>query len=501
MNPIDPLPRLKSDKYSCPARALTLVVYAPFGSDVQLSTYPDGGTQRVSEHPLYQALQEVANLGLNVCALIDRSDDNTSLVSASARSTLSASSLWKHDMGSPRSLASLLQHANALFPNTDIVLSLEGHGAGFLPQIDASQLTPEANSVTRGLGQAGLQRRHAWLIRPDDQGGQKPLPDDGQPFLPMTESTLAGNLLPGNHYPISTWGLGWALAQGMACRPVGDQRVAIVHFNNCFNFSTEVLHTIHRHAHYAVGYLNYNFFTAGRYYPKVFAQLAAVGQASRKELASWLATANANELAALPLPHPTVGGAIDLSRMPAIAQALDQLAKDLLASLPAQLPAITAAVKKAQRYDTQKPFKLVEPDSLTDLRSLAASLSAARINDPVSASAQTLQLALSQVKAYGASGSPYMAPQERWNFDSDDLAMNIFFPDPGRIGIFDWRTPFYMSKVDADPKAQPHVIDLLKNTRWVDFIRRYHEATVMVQLLTPSIPTFPLATFQTSFKS
>lgn len=488
------LPCLAPNPFNDRARALTLVVYAPFGTDRQLSTYPDGTTKTVQDHPLVRALQEVVDLGFNVCALLDRADDNTSLVTAPAKGTLSISSSWKHDMGSPRSLASLLKQANTLFPEADIVLSMEGHGAGYLPDIDASQLTPEVTSVTKALGLAGPQRRFGWLIRPDAAGGQQPRPEDGQPFLPMTESTLPGNLLPGNHYPISTWGLGWALANGMAERREGDRKIAVIHFNNCFNFSTEVLHTIHCHAHHAVGYLNYNFFTSGRYYPKVFAQLAAAGQATAEQLAGWLATANAQELAALPVPHPTIGGAIDLSRLPAIAQALDQLARDLLASLPASLTAITKAVQDAQRYDTQKPFGLVEPDSLTDLRSLAAGLANANISDPVSASAQTLHQALSQVKAYGASGRPYMAPQEQWNFASEDLAMNIFFPDPGRAGIFDWRTPYYMSQVDAQPQAQPHVIDLLKNTHWVDFIRKYHETTVMKTLLTPSIPTFPVAT-------
>ncbi len=52
-------------------------------------------------------------------------------------------------------------------------------------------------------------------------------------------------------------------------------RLAAIHFDNCFNMSVEVLHTVAPHADYATGYMNYNFFTAGAAYPKVFERLRA----------------------------------------------------------------------------------------------------------------------------------------------------------------------------------------------------------------------------------
>jgi hypothetical protein len=492
-----PAPTLSCSDESGPARPITLVVYAPFADDATLSTYPDSTTTEVSEHPLYAALQAVADQGVQVCALIDRAADNTSLVWADAGGTLQIEQpRWKHDMGSPRTLANLLQQANRRFRGSEIVLCLEGHGAGFLPEIDASRITPGASGQTTTSG-GGSPRRYSWVV--DGEGSQTPEAEDGLPYLPMTESTLPGHLLPGGHYPIATWGLGWALEQGMSDRPSGDRRVAVLHFNNCFNFCVEVLHTVAPHTHYAVGYANYNFFTAGRSYPGVFAEVAKRNVVTAEQLAVSLAQANAQELAKLPVPHPTLGGAIKLSRMAAVAVALDRLSLALIDSLPAQIGRITSAVVAAQRYDTHKPFSLVEPDSLTDLRSLAARLQAAQVSNAVTTATADLRGALSQVKVYGASGNPYMAPHINWDFSSPDLAMNIFLPDPGRKGVFDWRAPYYLSKRAGDPEAQTEVIPLLLDTHWVDFIRKYHAATAMKHLLVPRIPQLPVAVYSRKF--
>jgi hypothetical protein len=59
-----PAPTLSCSDESGPARPITLVVYAPFADDATLSTYPDSTTTEVSEHPLYAALQGVADQGV-----------------------------------------------------------------------------------------------------------------------------------------------------------------------------------------------------------------------------------------------------------------------------------------------------------------------------------------------------------------------------------------------------------------------------------------------------
>ena len=89
----------------------------------------------------------------------------------------------------------------------------------------------------------------------------------GSPLLP-----LGSPLLPVNHMPLSTWGLGAALK---AALDAGVPKLSVIHFDNCFNMSVEVLHTVAPYADYATGYPNYNFFTAGEPYPGVFEQAGA----------------------------------------------------------------------------------------------------------------------------------------------------------------------------------------------------------------------------------
>jgi hypothetical protein len=70
--------------------------------------------------------------------------------------------------------------------------------------------------------------------------------------------------------PLSTWGLGEALRRALAAGVPAPQ---VIHFNNCFNLSLELMHTVSPYAGYATAYGNYNFFTAGETYPAVFEAL------------------------------------------------------------------------------------------------------------------------------------------------------------------------------------------------------------------------------------
>jgi hypothetical protein len=72
--------------------------------------------------------------------------------------------------------------------------------------------------------------------------------------------------------------------------------------------------------------------------------------------------------------------------------------------------------------------------------------------------------------------------------------MNIFLPDPLRKGLWDWRSPYYLD-VNPDPtrpRVQPHIIDFVKITDWVDFIIEYHKDVPFVGLLPAEIPEFPV---------
>ncbi len=472
----------------CEPRPITLVVFAPFDGDDTLSRYPDDLTNDVKQHPLVLALTEVAAAGVNVCALVDRADDDSWRIDIPAGGEPCFTSMWKQRMSSPRSLAGLLEHAMRQHQRSAIVLSMEGHGAGYLPEIDTAKLAKTQLPKVNG-------ERVYWVQRPDDEGGAAIWDRKGDsPPLPMNETLLPDGRMPGADFPMSTWGIGWALAE--ARRRVGGKqadKIAVVHFNNCFNFSTELLHTIAPHAEYATGYSNYNFFTAGRSYPDVFRSAQEQGALSAEALARALCEGNRAALAALARPHPTVGGMVQLQRLPAIADAVDKLAKALIAALPTQRPEIAKAIRKAQQFDADASFALEVPDSLTDLASLAFRLYEAPLSNAVKAAAQTLGQTLGKIKVYGDKAKPWVDPTVLWDFSSNELAMNIYLPDPDLSGTLDWRAPYYFNKQPGALPAQPEVIDFLRNTAWVDFILAYLKGVRFAGLRSPVIPTFPLA--------
>jgi hypothetical protein len=500
------LPRLLPEKGTDTNRSdsVLLAVYAPFGTDEALSTYPDGDSQTLAQHPLYEGLLKVASQGVHVAALIDRTNDDTWLVEIEAGrpDSVRVTSRWKQAMDEPRNLAGFLRHAHQSHPTAAIVLALEGHGAGYLPEIDRRALS------TANITQGGEVE---WRIGGEQSG---PVAGAGHPTLPMGSPLLVmgspllpmgSPLLPVNHMPMSTWGLGAALK---AALDAGVPKLSVIHFDNCFNMSVEVLHTIAPYADYATGYPNYNFFTAGETYPGVFEKLRIAGSAGAQALAQWFAEGNRDVLAAKG-NHPTAGCVVRLSRLHTIAECVDDLADALLAALrSATTPATRAAVVgkirhaiiRAQQYDTgAEGFELETPDELTDLYSLASTLLSFDFRPhPVHPACRALQDALKGIKHYGANDEPWVAfgqtPPVRWNFSSSQLAMNIFLPDPVLRGKWDWRSPFYLD-VNPDPSrplVQPHIIEFVKVTDWVDFLIEYHKEVKFVGLLAARIPEFPV---------
>jgi Clostripain family len=281
-------------------------------------------------------------------------------------------------------------------------------------------------------------------------------------------------------------------------------KVAVLHFNNCFNMSVEVLHTVAPYVEYATGYINYNFFTAGDPYPEVFQKLAAPGSHTSLDVANWFADGNQKVLAAKG-NHPTVGSVVHLAHMKEVSERIDDLADALLAAMrtprPPQTRAeaideIKQAIVEARQLDTPNGggFELETPDELTDIRSFAIELQKVSLPASVHTAAKALEQALVGFKRYGANDRPWVDVSVEWNFAPDDMAMNILLPDPLRRGLWDWRSPFYMN-VNPDPnapKVQPHIIDFLKVTDWVDFIDEYHKDVTFVGLLAAKIPEFPV---------
>ncbi len=482
-----------------------LVVHAPFGTDEELSTYPDGTSVQLSQHPLVRALRAVAKTGVSVVALIDRVDEDTMLVEipGGRPAAWRATSCWKQDMSSPRTLAGLLRRAHACHRGADIVLAMEGHGAGFLPEIDTRQITHENLTNTAG-------GKVDWEIHPSGTPGKAPVLPMGAPVLPMGAPVLpmGAPVLPTNHIPISTWGLGEALRMARSAKV---PRISVIHLDNCFNMSTELLHTLMPHADFASAYGNYNFFTAGQPYPAVFLAMRRNGGFTAEELARAFSKGNGDLLDAKG-NHPSVGGTVRLARMKVVADRVNAMAAALVAALrgagagrAALVQNIARAIAGAAQLDTDGDYVLDVPDQMTDLCSFAAAVQDPRLGlDPaIVAAANALQAALAGIKQYGANDRPWLVPPAspiRWDFSSRDLAMNILLPDPTLEGLWDWRSPFYMNlKAETDdPLVQPHVIDFLKGRHWVEFIDELHKDVPFKGLLPAVIPDYPV--FKADYK-
>ena len=466
--------------------SVTLAVYAPFGTDPVLSTYPNAVPLTITQHPLVQNLVQVSKCGVNVSAVIDLFDDDSYLVEITADKPLSmkVTSRWKLEMDAINTLSGFLKHTRATFPGSALVLGLEGHGAGYLPEIDASQLTT-ANLTQDGAVEWHITRDHGSPLLPMGS----PLLPMGSPLLPM-----GSPLLPVNHMPLSTWGLGRALQVALTGSP---HKVGVIHFNNCFNMAVELLHTVAPYAEFAAGYMNYNFFSAGQGYPVAFGKLKLAGQATTQQFATWLAEANRDVLASKS-HHPTAGGVVQLSKMAGIAARVDALAEALIAVLtsatqderPAVVGEIRTAITRSQQYDTGSSPVLESPDELTDLCSLAARLRLFTRSAQVQQAATNLHSALAGIKVYGAKATPWTSPAVLWDFSRPDIAMNILCPDPALRGLWDWRSPFYLQT--APQPVQPHVIPFLQQTAWVPFIIEYHKEAAFRGLLPASIPDYPI---------
>jgi hypothetical protein len=493
------------------AAGLLFAVYAPFGTDPTLAGYPDKTLRRIDQHPLLVHLKDVAAQGVNVAALIDLVDDDSWLVEIPAwrPHKTQITSAWKQAMSRPQALAGFLRRAHARFPCSDLVLALEGHGAGFLPEVDSLRVTPKSTNESGG-------KSYAWV---KGSGANRLLENDGSPILPIGgfETLPIGGFetLPVDSpealpvtLPISTWALAKALADSQAA---GVPKPAVVHFNNCFNMALEHLHTIAPYADVATGYANYNYFTGGSTYRAVFERLRLNGPVSALTLARWFAEENRRPLAAQG-NHPGVGAAIALSRVRRLAGAVNVLAKALTKSLrtdrATHFPLIQSSIADAVQYDTQGDYRLDVPDQATDLGTWAGQLMKRYpAADPIHGAARDVLSWLKGVQVYGDKDVPRMAPGELWDFSDARIAVSILLPDPMADGLMDWRAPYYMvGKVDPSKppalKAQvPFLADHPDGTQapWPEFLDEYHRVDPLPPVRLLRIPPFVFPVFDDKY--
>jgi hypothetical protein len=506
-------PRLKPGRLTRPecAGSVVFAVYAPIGTDPLLSRHPRASQPPIETHPLTQALRDVAACGVNVSALIDLYEDDTWLVEIPARqpSNELIVSAWKQDMSAPQALAGFMRRAHARFPRSTPVLAIEGHGGAFVPDIDFNRLTP---SSTTHIASTTPPTELHWIANGGGTtfgSGSDPSLPMSSPVLPMSSPVLpmSSPVLPAGRMPMSTWGLGEALR--LAVKEHGVPHPALIHFNNCFNASVELLHTVSPWTEFATGYANYDFYTAGAAYPSVCQWLQSQsGGVTIEALARRFAEANRDAIQAQP-NQPSIGAAVPAGgRMKSIAAAIDRLAQELVKDLRAATlaareqarTAVRSAAVASQHYDTEPGFALEVPDQFMDVASFALTLASSYPGAAVVQAANALASALKGLWVYGAKDKPYMDPSVEWNFTDQRLGLNIFFPDPDLRGLWDWRSPYYLSgRVDPNqPPAHRHVIPFLaeragKRPPWVEFIVAYHETTPFRAFLAAKPFFFPLA--------
>lgn len=518
------------------AEGIVLAVYAPIGTDERLSRYPNPDPAApiapIHKQELVRALQKTAAEGVNVCALVDIFDDDTYLVEIPAFKPQATSivSAWKQDMSDRHALAGFLRRAHQRFPCQALVLAIEGHGGGFVPDLDPARITPETYSTVPGTD--GLPREVRWLqgrelvslvaaqaaatrplsrqiISPDfgvERGAaatrDDPTGDEDPNQIISPDLQIISPDLPVERLPMSTWAYGEALR---AAIKAGVPKPVVIHFNNCFNASVELLHTVAPYADYATGYANYDFFLAGQAYPQVFKNLRLAGSATAEQLAKWFALETGKILDNKNF-HPIVAGTVRLSRMKAVAAAIDALAFELTKALrgpggAAVRARIKAAAIAAQHYDTEPGYELKVPDQFVDIASFAGAIKDQFGPGPVDTAAAALQATLANIWQFGDKDTPWMANNAAIVYDFRDkrLGLNIFFPDPDLRGKWDWRSPYYLSgKVDpTKPPAHRHVIPFLadlreQRPRWVEFIVEYHKETEFVGFFPARAPFFPI---------
>lgn len=508
-------PALQPGRHTRPecAGSVVFAVYAPLGSDPLLARHPAAKQPAIQQHPLVARLRDVAAQGVHVSALIDLYEDDTWLLEIPAGRPKQESlvSAWKQDMSAPQALAGFLRRVHARFPRSTTVLALEGHGGAFLPDIDFNRLTPA--STTRDSS-TNPPSDFYWTQNGGGGtfgSGTDPALPVNSPILPVNSPILPVNspILPAGRMPMSTWALGEALR--LAVKVGGVPRPALIHFNNCFNASYELLHTLAPWTDVATGYANYNFYTAGEAYPKVFGWLRSQGSASALALAERFAVENgiAARGTGVPTNQPSVGATVPLDRIRRAERDLNRMAEGLTTALrgpsgAAARAAVRAAAIASQHYDTEPGPALEVPDQFMDLGAFARQLVASFPDAGVKNAAARVAAALAGLKVYGDQGRPYLDPNGavRWDFAAPDTSgVNVFFPDPDLRGLWDWRSPYYLAgRVDPQrPPAHRHVIPFLaerpggKRPPWVEFIVAYHETTPFRALLAAKPFFFPLA--------
>lgn len=210
----------------------------------------------------------------------------------------------------------------------------------------------------------------------------------------------------------------------------GSDPLDAVFYDVCLMGMLEVAYQIKDYASFFVSSQNIGWAPLGPQGRYVRAVQDLAPATTPRQMAELLVEAYAESMP--PLGHPFTISAIDLSALPAVANAAGQLASSISQTLtgPDQAAFFYTVYSETQKLDYDSDF-LIEPatDGFVDLYDLALRASQHFASASVIAAAQTLETALGTaiVAEQHRSGSPWVIPDRVWDLDNVH-GLSIFLP-------------------------------------------------------------------------
>lgn len=407
------------------------------------------------------------NPNVQVVLLVDGRQDGDTRVLEMAGGVITITDVVLHhwgvtelDTADPAVLTWFLQDARTRYPAQREIAALMGHGAAPVP---AFAFAPTAAAPT--TADAVNAAAHF-----------PPLPKEHE----FTPSDITDNSF------MDTVTLGRAL---LAATNQGAAPFDVLFFDQCFQGSLDTLYEVRQSATVLVASPNYAWLVAA--YDKYIARFNP-GLAPAA-LADDIIGAYQGSLDA---DHPNAIFWVRSSDVVTIAAAVSNLGDALRRALDAGDAARIADAVKASKYvDTtqcsRENLQLGPPDELIGLDTFAGQLKASfGTGDAagVSAAVEALQNAMSRVNKLARSGSPYLAPDEFWDYRD---ALTVLAPlPPNSPSAVAWRASLYR---DDAPFAARWMIDPMQpvtvtqslafanDGRWDEFLADWYNP------LTPTI--------------
>jgi hypothetical protein len=408
------------------------------------------------------------NPNVTVLLLVDGlGEDNTKLLlikDGTITETTAVEDVWRVqelDTADPATLSWFLTYARTTYPASKVVVSLLGHGLALAPELDFGD-TIQAASVDR--------------LTTATKGTFPALPREWEDMP---------NDVNDNSY-MSTTDVGKAL---MAATDNGANPFDVIFFDQCFQGNLDALYEGYSAAKMFVASPNYAWLVAA--YDKYITGFSP--NMTAEELALNIINPYQNTL---DRRHPNSIFAIRGSAIPQIADAVNALGDALTAAVKdGQNERIANAVRRSSYVDTtqcgKQNLQLGPPDELIGIEGFGQELKsefAVADRYGVTAALDQLQLAMGSITKQVRSGTPYLAPDEFWNYRD---TLTILAPLPRNApSAAAWRASIY--RADApftatwtlDPTQPLTVTESLafaKEGHWDDFL------SVWFQNLTPTV--------------